>query len=98
MNIEGFGDLPDRFSLADEPLSQFCLLGVQLSRASEADPPASGRVAAGLGTVPDEFAFKLGAPREHGHDQLAGMGCRVSPRFAQRPKPAATLADGFHCL
>jgi len=26
MNIEGFGDLPDGFSLADEPLRQFCLL------------------------------------------------------------------------
>jgi hypothetical protein len=32
MNIEDFGDLPDKVSLTDEPLSQFSLLGDQLSR------------------------------------------------------------------
>ena len=53
MNIEGFGDLPDGFSLADEPLRQFCLLEIQLPRASEADSPVPGRYAAGLGAFPD---------------------------------------------
>jgi hypothetical protein len=53
MNIEGFGDLPDGFSLADEPLRQFCLLGIELPRASEADSPVPGRYAAGLGAFPD---------------------------------------------
>jgi hypothetical protein len=42
MNIEGFGDLPDGFSLADEPLRQFCLLEIKLSRASVSVIDASG--------------------------------------------------------
>jgi hypothetical protein len=98
MNIEGFGYLPDGFSLADESLRQFCMLGIELARASEADPPVPGHVAAGLGAFPDEVAFKLGDPRKHGHDQLAGMSCRISLGFGQRLKAGADLANGFHCL
>jgi hypothetical protein len=43
MKIEGLGDLADGVSLADEPLCQFCLLGVQLPRTSEADSSLPGR-------------------------------------------------------
>ena len=63
MNIEGLGDLANGVSLTDEPLRQFCLLGVQLPRTSEADSSLPGRVAAGLGTFADEVAFKLGVMR-----------------------------------
>ena len=41
MNIEGVSNLPDGVSLADKPLRQFCLLGVQLGRASKSGHPAT---------------------------------------------------------
>jgi hypothetical protein len=44
VDVEGFGDLPDRLSLVDEPTRQFNLFGVELSRTPEVSPPPFGRL------------------------------------------------------
>ena len=75
MNVECLGDLPNRFPLADEPLHEFCLFGVELSRTPQMNSPPSSGLPAGTGAFPEQIAFKLSDGRKHGHHQLTGMSC-----------------------
>jgi len=71
MSVAGFGDLPDRVSLTDEPPRQFACSGSAFG-ACEEDSPTSGRVAASLDTFPHEVAFKLGNPSEATEEAAGG--------------------------
>ena len=62
VDVESVGDFSNRFSLVDEPLRQFCLLGVELSRTAEVNPPPSGCLPSGTGTFPNQIAFKSAIP------------------------------------
>jgi hypothetical protein len=81
VDLERVGDLSDGLTFLNQPARQFCLFRVQLSRASEMNPSPSGCLAARAGTFPDQVAFEFGYASDHGHDQLAGVSCGISPGF-----------------
>jgi hypothetical protein len=62
VDVKGVGDFPDGFSLVDWPVRQFCLLGVEVSRAPEVNSPPPGRLTASTSAFPNQLAFKLADP------------------------------------
>jgi hypothetical protein len=62
VDVEGVGDLSYGFPLVYEPAHQVYLLGVELLRTPQVNPPASSRLTAGTRAFADQVAFELGDP------------------------------------
>lgn len=98
MDAEGSGDVPDRFSLLQQPSGELELLVVHLLWPSKADAALARVGAASTGALTDEVAFELSDAGEDGHDHLAGVRGGVGPGFGDGLKPGAGLADCFDDL
>ena len=77
MAVKGVSKLAVEFSLIEEPTCQFCMLGSKLSQTHEVNPPLSGHLAIGAGTVSDSVAFKFGDARKYGHNLWSKVDTRA---------------------
>ena len=88
-------DLPDIVSLADELRSQFCMLGVRLSRAFETNSLTSSRVVDGLGTFPHKVASRQPVRCYRGcclESLIKCVFCSVTPQHPETtPNAGKTL-------
>src|SRR5512134_3839386 len=93
MDVEGPGDVTDRFAFVDQAADEILLVGSKLSRPAEGDAALFGGGSPVLGALADELTFEFGNSGKDGQHHPSGGRGRVRPRLLKRLKSRTFLLD-----
>src|SRR3546814_811980 len=95
MDVEGPGDLADRFAVADEVAGGLLLVLTHFTGPSERDATRDGSASAIIGAAEDECALELGDAGEHGQDHAPRRAGGIGPWLIKRLESGLLFSDPF---